>query len=89
MYIKKDKTSFISCSYYITPPDDYYEVNDPILEEKFFKYFPDIDLVVENDQLVDIISTKAPDPSTEEKIEKLEADMAYLAMMADIELEEN
>lgn len=87
MFIKKDKSSYTSCNYYVPTPEDSYIITDYELEQKVINWFPDIDLVVEDDVVIDVIHTKPPEPTIEERVEKNEADIAYVAMMTDVDIE--
>lgn len=88
MYIKKDASSYFTCNYPIETPDDCYVVFDERMEQIVLEFFPDIEFVVEDDELVDIVPTKEPEPSIDEKIEKNTADIAYIAMMTDVDIED-
>lgn len=83
--IKKDKTATISVP---MEDDDWYIIDNSELEYKINRGFPDIDFVLdESGNVVDITYTVQPPLTQEEQTEKNTADIAYVAMMSDIDIE--
>ena len=84
--VKNDKTEWVSAPIIL---GGWYVIDNEELERKVMTGFPDIDFVLDdNGEVIDVIYTKPLPPTMDEKMEKAYADIAYLAMMADIDIEE-
>lgn len=85
--VKKDLTETTSANMSFDP--DWYVINDYELEEKIMRGFPNIEFVLdESGAVVDVKYTVQPPMTESERIEKNAADIAYVAMMTDVEIEE-
>lgn len=85
--VSKDKTQYMSVAVF---NPDWYNIYDSELVGKIISYYPTFDWVLDDDgEPIDVTYTgEAPEPSIDEKIEKNTADIAYIAMMTDVDIED-
>ena len=84
--IKKDLTESVNL---LVDDPDWYVIYNEELEYKIMRGFPNIEFVLdESGAVVDVTYTVQPPMTESERIEKNSADIAYVAMMTDIEIEE-
>lgn len=88
LLVSKDKSQYNTTVIPSADPN-YYVIDNPNLEDKVVRGFPNIDFVFdEHEEIVDVIYTIQPPMTESERIEKNAADIAYVAMMTDVEIEE-
>ena len=85
--VKKDLKETTSENMSFDP--DWYVIDNEEIEYKIMRGFPNIEFVLdESGAVIDVTYTVQPPMTESERIEKNTADIAYVAMMTDVEIEE-